>query len=146
MVGEYFGIKVYCDYAHHPTEISAVLKEVKSQFNSTLIIFQPHTYSRTKTLKQEFINALISVKNLIIYKTYPAREKYDKGASAKFLYNCLSKQKGTNQNMYYCSSKKGLSEKLSALKNKINKILVLGAGDIYQIIIDIVGKKQIGQK
>ena len=88
-IGEIFGLKVYADYAHHPSEIKATLIAKRELGRSPIVVFQPHTYSRTRLLKGEFIEALGGEPRLIIYKTYPAREEYEKEGDAKTLYGEL---------------------------------------------------------
>ncbi len=85
-IGEIYGLKTYADYAHHPTELKAFLAAKRELGISPIVVFQPHTYSRTRILKKEFIEALACEKRLIIYKTYPAREQYEKDGDAKTLY------------------------------------------------------------
>jgi len=71
-------ILVYDDYAHHPSEIKAVLKAAKEWFKASRIIaiFQPHTYSRTKVLLNDFTKSFEDADKVIITKIYPsAREK-----------------------------------------------------------------------
>lgn len=76
------------DYAHHPTEISKVISQAKN-FGKVLVVFQPHTFSRTKKLFKEFLSVFDEADGLILFKTYPAREAEDKSASAKALYEKL---------------------------------------------------------
>ncbi len=125
-------ISYFCDYAHHPTEINAVLSEIKD--NKTLIIFQPHTYSRTRILMNDFISALSVGQKVIIYKTYPAREKFDEKGSAYTLYKNLLK---SSVDAFYANEKNELIKKIDEQK-EVEKVLVLGAGDIYEIIEKIV--------
>lgn len=88
-IGEIFGLKVYADYAHHPSEIKATLAAKRELGRSPIVVFQPHTYSRTRLLKGEFIEVLGGEPRLIIYKTYPAREEYEEEGDAKTLYGEL---------------------------------------------------------
>ncbi len=141
-IGKTFGMEFYCDYAHHPKEISAMLSTYNKQKDRYITIFQPHTYSRTRLLIDEFINCFNTCSPLIIYKTYPAREKYDKYGSAKSLYNKLIKgeNKGGKQ-VYYASSKQGLENLLQSLSFGIKKAVFLGAGDIYDLAKEIAQKE-----
>ena len=130
-VGEINKIPVICDYAHHPTEIVNSINAIKQKYKSVAVVFQPHTYSRTIGLKQDFIKSFRGANNLIVFKTYPAREKYISGGSAKELYKSIKKS-----NKFYCETKKELKNILRRLKDDI--VLVLGAGDIYQIVKSII--------
>ncbi len=125
-IGEFNGKKVYADYAHHPKEILETL----TCFENALVVFQPHTYSRTKLLMQDFIKVLSKINNLIVYKTYPAREKEDVYGNAYTLF-CNIKGEGK----FYADNKTELKNLLCELSKtaKTDKILFLGAGDIYDI-------------
>lgn len=135
-LGNLLGLKTFADYAHHPTEIKAYLDSQNKTLDKSIVIFQPHTYSRTKVLKEKFVKVLQKDFDLIIYKTYPAREKFDKDGSAKSLYSKI-KDKG-KQNVYYISDKKSLLSTIKLLKNGKDRLYVLGAGDIYQIIKNFI--------
>ena len=74
------------DYAHHPTEIIATLSSAKILNKNLIVIFQPHRFTRTNLLKNEFINVLSKINNLILLKTYSAGEKVIKGATSKDLF------------------------------------------------------------
>ncbi len=135
-LGSFLGLKVFADYAHHPTEIKAYLDSQNKNLKDSIVVFQPHTYSRTKVLKEKFVKVLLKDFNLIIYKTYSAREKYDRNGSAKSLFYAI-KEKG-KPNVYYVESKKNFLSTIKLLKNGNNRLYVLGAGDIYQIMKDYI--------
>lgn len=126
VVGEYKGIPFFADYAHHPTEIEAVLSDCDEK---SLIVFQPHTYSRTKKLMSDFVKVLAKVKNLIIIKTYAAREKFDKCGSAESLHGNLIKE---NSNAVYIKNDKELFKTIEKTICNYNKVLFIGAGDVYE--------------
>lgn len=133
---EYMGMRnkipYYCDYAHHPTEIKAILSEIKSK--DTVIVFQPHTYSRTRILMPDFLSALKMAKRVIIYKTYPAREVFEESGSAYTLYkNLLS----LGVEVFYAQTKEELEQKIDENKG-VDKVLSLGAGNIYEIVEEMV--------
>ena len=120
------------DYAHHPTEIQktiATFKEISGKKN-ILVVFQPHTYSRTKSLFKDFINCFINCENLLLIKSYSAREKYDKTASAFALYNVLKKH---NKNISYCASFDVAKQMISKKLKQNYNVLILGAGDVEMI-------------
>jgi UDP-N-acetylmuramate--alanine ligase len=124
-IGGYHGASFICDYAHHPQEIQSTLRTAKGICKGNLyVVFQPHTYSRTKLLMGEFVKALRPIKNLMIYKTYPAREKYDREGSAE----ALSEAVGSclySENVYV------LKTWLKKTVKEGDVVLFLGAGDIY---------------
>lgn len=120
------------DYAHHPTEIKKTLSLLKNESN-VLLIFQPHTYSRTKLLMKKFICSFCFFKHdLIIVKEYPAREKFDKEGSAFFLFKNLKQRR----NVLY-KSKQGVKDFVVKNFKKYKKIIFLGAGDIDSVAKDI---------
>ena len=86
LLGNRFGRAVYCDYAHHPTEISATINALKSYIRSPItVIFKPHTYSRTAALWQDFCASLSLADHLILTDIYPAREDAIFGISSERL-------------------------------------------------------------
>ena len=123
LIGNIGEQKIYIDYAHHPTELSSFVEVFLSEYKNPLVIFQPHTYSRTKMFFKEFIRVLKDIKNLIIFKEYPARESSAMGRSAKDLYLELKKEKA---NVGYMTNGKKLKEKLSGF----DAVAFVGAGDI----------------
>lgn len=126
-VGELNDNVVIEDYAHHPTEIKAVIETCKQVFvnKKLIVVFQPHTFSRTKALFNEFLTCFDECDKLFILPTYSAREKPIKNSSGKYLATHLSLK--TN-NCEYIKSFNGVYKKLSHLSNCV--ILIVGAGDI----------------
>ena len=126
-IGVYRGASFVCDYAHHPKEILSTLATAKRMCHGELhVVFQPHTYSRTKLLMREFVSTLRNVPNLLLYKTYPARESYDEDGSAKKMAQILS-------NGQYAETPYELKTWLKQRGKKGDLVLFLGAGDIYDI-------------
>lgn len=126
-IGAYCGASVICDYAHHPKEISATVATATGICKGKLyVVFQPHTYSRTKLLLDEFVAALRSVGNLMIYKTYAAREKYDAEGSAATLARAVG-------NCLYTENVYALRTWLQKTVQEGDVVLFLGAGDIYYV-------------
>ena len=124
-LGEYRGAEILCDYAHHPREIASTLQTfARVCKGNAYVIFQPHTYSRTKHLFQEFVSVFKNTKNLLIYKTYAAREKYDPVSNAKTLAENLP-------NSLYVESLREIKTYLDKTVKKGDCVLFLGAGDIY---------------
>ena len=131
------GAVCYADYAHHPKEIAASIEGFKILKSKRIyVVFQPHTYSRTKMLINEFAGCLNMPAEIIIYKTYAAREKYDEEGSAFYLYRKLSERKKCHYHDDMMSLKKFLSENA----NRNDLILFLGAGDIYFLAKQIVDR------
>ncbi|KAL6291556.1 hypothetical protein ACE6H2_009066 [Prunus campanulata] len=76
MIGTIYGCHIYDDYAHHPTEVSAVIQAARQRFpnKSLLVVFQPHTYSRLAALKDDFAKALCEADQVVVTGVYAARE------------------------------------------------------------------------
>ena len=135
-IGEYHSKKIICDYAHHPTEIEATLR--CENLDGAVVVFQPHTFSRTKILMSEFLRVLKNVKCLIIHKEYPAREKYDVKGSAKTLYfKLISQSKGK---VYYTKNLKEIKDAIENFEGT-DKVYFLGAGDVYELAVKMTEKK-----
>ena len=121
---------IYDDYAHHPTEILATLNAAKILKNKIVVIFQPHRYSRTKILYNDFTKILLKINNLIILETYSAGEKKIKGFTSKDLYNRLYKN---NKKTIYLKNLKKLNQVLNRFTSKKSTIIFMGAGSISNI-------------
>ena len=124
-LGKLYGAELIADYAHHPREIAAALETARQAFGGRLfVVFQPHTYSRTRLLFDEFLSVLSGVEDLVIYKTYPAREYFDAAGSALTLAEKLP-------NALYVETLRELSVYLRCSLRAGDTALFLGAGDIY---------------
>ena len=130
-VGSYNNVQIYDDYGHHPTEIEAVSKALKNKkYNQSWIIFQPHTYSRTKLLLNDFAKALSNFDNIIITDIYAAREQNIYGISARDLVDEIAK---LGKKVYYIKDFPQIVNFIR--KNTINNDIVLtqGAGTVTQV-------------
>ncbi len=131
-VGTIGGAQVVCDYAHHPREIAATISTARKLCRGELrVVFQPHTYTRTRDLLPDFVRALGGCASPIIYKTYSARETYDFAGSACRLAAKLPEAR-------YVQSPQQLKRRLMEDLAPSDLILVLGAGDIYAIVRSIL--------
>ena len=119
------------DYAHHPEEIKQVFKTLKSIYPNEylLVVFQPHLFSRTRDLLDEFADVLSEFDAIILLDIYPAREEPISGVSSEIL---LQKIKSKNK---YMSKKSDLSDMIKNIGYKVN--VTLGAGDIGKEIEQI---------
>ena len=89
--GSFNDVNVYDDYGHHPTEIIATSNDLKQKkYNKSWVIFQPHTYSRTKNLLNDFAKALINFDNIIVTDIYAARESNTYNISSKDLVDRIT--------------------------------------------------------
>ena len=124
--GTYYGAEVYDDYAHHPGEIAATMDAVRAMgFQRVIVAFQPHTYSRTKALFDDFVVQLKKPDLLILAEIYAARERNTYGISSKDL---LAEIPGG----VYCETLPEVTQKLRELAQPGDIILTVGAGDIYR--------------
>lgn len=134
--GELNGVTVIDDYAHHPTEIKATLSTAKQiDHNKTYCIFQPHTYTRTKSLFDEFTECFNDTDELILMDIYAAREKNTGLVSSDELGNAI-RSKGIK-----CTNVHSHDEALDYVKSKLisgDLLLTVGAGDVV-----IVGEKYL---
>ncbi|MDE6059346.1 MAG: UDP-N-acetylmuramate--L-alanine ligase [Clostridia bacterium] len=126
-VGYIHGVPMICDYAHHPREILASFSSAQRLCRGTVrLVFQPHTFTRTRDLMSEFVSVLKKAENPLIYKTYAAREKFDFKGSAVALVSRLPEAS-------YVQSPEDLRVRLEQEVEAGDLVLVLGAGDIYDI-------------
>ena len=132
-IGRFLDKDVFCDYAHHPKEIETLF--LGKNLKNYAVIFQPHTYSRTEFLMDDFIKVLKTAKNLIIYKTYPAREEYNIAGDAQTLF---IKLKEYNKKCLYVDSEKELKKALKGFYKGIKAYIFVGAGDIYDVALNII--------
>tara|TARA_B100000579_G_C22813900_1_gene846748 strand:- start:16 stop:1398 length:1383 start_codon:yes stop_codon:yes gene_type:complete len=137
LIGEKKNYKVYDDYAHHPTEIKATLDTANIISKDVHVVFQPHRYSRTKLLINDFVKILSKVKNLYLVKTYPAGEKIIKGFESKDLFKRLQKY---NKKIIYLESELNLEKVIIKSRKKNSIIIFMGAGSISKIANKYINK------
>ncbi|KAL5567920.1 hypothetical protein UlMin_024495 [Ulmus minor] len=91
MIGSIYGCQIFDDYAHHPTEVCAVLQAARQRFplKSLLVVFQPHTYSRLAALKDEFSIALSCADQVVVTGVYAARDADYWNVSGKTLSDSI---------------------------------------------------------
>ena len=125
------GAKVYDDYGHHPTEIVATAKSLMNKkFNKSWVVFQPHTYSRTQNLLEDFAKALLNFDNIIILDIYAARETNKYGVTSMDLVNKIVSL-GTAAKYI-----PDFNECVNYLKANVKPgdiVMTLGAGTVTQI-------------
>ena len=123
--GEYNGAKVYDDYAHHPGELHALLDMARSLgYGRIVCAFQPHTYSRTKALFDEFVQELRRPDVVILAEIYAAREKNTIGITSADLAREIP-------GAICCPTLEAVTDALAQAARPGDLILTVGAGDIY---------------
>ena len=130
-IGNINGASIYDDYGHHPTEIKATAIALKKKtYNQSWVVFQPHTYSRTKNLLDDFADSLTYFDNIIITDIYAARETNTYNVSSE---DIVQKIKDLGRKAIYI---KEFDDIVSYLKEHVQKddiILTLGAGTVTKI-------------
>ncbi len=125
--GQYNGARIYDDYAHHPAELHALLDMAKSLgYDRVICAFQPHTYTRTKALFDDFVQELQIADVVVLTDIYAAREQNTIGISSRDLADRIP-------NAYYCPSLRDAAEKLREIARTGDLIITVGAGDIYTV-------------
>ncbi len=127
------GTDVFHDYAHHPIEVAATLKSAKARgYDNIVCIFQPHTYTRTKTLFKEFIECFDDADSVIFVDIYAAREKDPGDIHSKDLCKAVKERNNVNT-ADYKSSFEEAAEYAKSIAGPKDIILTLGAGSIEKI-------------
>ncbi len=141
VVGEVEGITVVDDYAHHPTEINAVLNTARSSFDKRIIaIFQPHRFSRTRHFYEEMAGALNTADVVILTDIYQASEAPISGVSSELILNTL--QRMGKKDSLIINDIKNVAGYTASIARKNDFIFTIGAGDVTTISPDIVKKLQ----
>ena len=123
--GSFNGAQIYDDYAHHPGELRALLTTAKSLgYDRVICAFQPHTYTRTKALFEDFVKALSLADLAVLTDIYAARETDTLGVSSKLLADRIP-------GALYCPTLAELTRTLAGLAQPGDLILTVGAGDVY---------------
>ncbi len=131
------GILVVDDYAHHPREIQATLSGAREGWDGRIVaVFQPHLYSRTILLKKEFGKAFFQADKVIITDIYPAREEPIPGVTGEIIKEQC--ENFGHKDVEYIENKENITEFLLPQLLKGDMVLLLGAGNIYQIAEDIL--------
>ena len=128
--GEVNGTIVIDDYAHHPVEIKSTLEAAKGFNRKVIAIFQPHRYTRTEALMENFATSFYNADKLIITDIYAASEEPIEGVTAKKLYEKI-KEYG-HKDVHYIPDFENISEYVSSIINK-DIVITLGAGDIWKV-------------
>ena len=124
-------VSVYDDYAHHPTEIKATYNSLKNKkYNKSWAIFQPHTYSRTKLLLDDFAEALQNFDNVIILDIYAARETNTYNISSKDLADKIT---SLGKKALYMSDFDNCVKYIKDNVQKDDIVITIGAGTVTEI-------------
>ncbi|MCC5914760.1 MAG: UDP-N-acetylmuramate--L-alanine ligase [Balneolaceae bacterium] len=129
---DYNNVLVIDDYAHHPTEVQATIQAARAGWKDRRIVavFQPHLYSRTKELHQEFGLSFFDAEVLVVTDVYPSREKPIEGVSGKLVAD-TAKTFG-HRGVHYVEDKNELPAQLESIVKDGDIVITMGAGDIYR--------------
>lgn len=137
-IAEIGSVLMYDDYAHHPTEINSTIQAARAWYpdKRLIILFQPHTYSRTKTLLSEFSQALNNADKAILADIFPsAREIPDTSFTSEAIVKYFNRRQHT---MIYTGTKQKTLDYLQQIIQPKDLIITMGAGDIYTWNIDLI--------
>ncbi len=124
--GNFHGADVYDDYAHHPDELAATIEAVKTMgYRRMILAFQPHTYTRTKALFDDFVRELRKADHVVLAEIYAARERNTVGISSRDLVAQIP-------GAVYCETLQDVTGYLKENAKEGDVILTVGAGDIFR--------------
>ena len=124
------GVLVYDDYGHHPTEVKATLSGAREFFGTKkiIVVFQPHLYSRTKLLLNDFAKAFVDADEVIVAPIYAAREQFDPSITSDILAHKMKHRKALSLHSF-----EEIENYLSKHLKRGNVVITMGAGDVYKI-------------
>ncbi len=136
--GKASGVKVFDDYGHHPTEIVSTLKAAKEAMiqntghrrGRLVVVFQPHRYSRTRDLFNNFVVAFAEADKVILMDIYSAGEKPLDGISSEGLFEEI---KSTGMDIVYIKDRVEIPGYLAGDLKEGDMVLTMGAGDVWKI-------------
>jgi len=135
--GEKNGILIVDDYGHHPVEIVATLRAARTGWGRRIVaVFQPHRYTRTQALFQDFMTAFNDANVLILTDIYPAGEDRIEGVEAKALYEGIRDY--GHKDVTYIADKKEIVNHLLRIITPGDLVITMGAGDIWQVSEELV--------
>ncbi|WP_083754061.1 UDP-N-acetylmuramate--L-alanine ligase [Actinosynnema sp. ALI-1.44] len=126
------GVRVYDDYAHHPTEVAAQLRAVRPAANGgkVLVVFQPHLYSRTRTFAKEFADALALADEVVVLDVFGAREAPEPGVSGALIADAVPLPKAQ---VHYEPAFDKVPGLVASLAKDGDLVLTMGAGDVTSL-------------
>ena len=129
-VGDVDGITIVDDYGHHPTEIRVTLEAAAGLgFNRVVCVFQPHRYSRTKSLQDQFGSAFGAADVVYVMDVFPAGETPIPGISGKTVANRI-RESGTVSDVYFVANRRELIARLCDQCHEGDLVITQGAGDV----------------
>ncbi len=134
--GEERGVRVYDDFAHHPTEVAAALKAARAVVGTgkLITVFQPHLYSRTRLMHEQFAEALAASDSVVVLDIYAAREDPEPGVTGQLVSDSFS---NPNQ-VHYVPLWEDAPAVAAALANAGDFIITMGCGDVYRMVPELL--------
>ena len=130
--GEAGGVKVIDDYGHHPTEIKTTLRAARENISGRIVVvFQPHRYTRTRDLHEQFGDCFGDIDELFITGIYSAGEKPIEGVTAELIYRAVLRS--GFRNVQYVPDREQLKRAVLDSLQSGDTLITLGAGDIYRL-------------
>ncbi|MPZ77478.1 MAG: UDP-N-acetylmuramate--L-alanine ligase [Deltaproteobacteria bacterium] len=130
--GEARNILIIDDYGHHPAEVRATIGAIRESWKRPLtVIFQPHRYSRTQDLFEEFLTAFEGADRLVLTEIYAAGEDAIPGMTGQALYQAIKRQ--GHMDVEFIADKESIARQLTGRLVAGDVVLTLGAGDVYKI-------------
>ncbi|MDP3993120.1 MAG: UDP-N-acetylmuramate--L-alanine ligase, partial [bacterium] len=132
VLGEYNGATIIDDYAHHPTAVAAVIDAAKKRYptKNIVVVFQPHTYSRTGKLLKEFAHSLLGADKLVLLNIFASAREKSGYVSIEDLIKALTPLK---PDLEYRPTTSEVAKFLAGFIDEKDVVLLLGAGDVYKI-------------
>ncbi len=138
--GEVNGVLVVDDYAHHPTELKAALNAARNGYDRRIVaVFQPHTFTRTQSLYQEFGKSFDDADVVIVAGIYPAREKPIEGVTGKLISD--EAERYGHKNIEFIEKLRDIEARLNEILKPNDILITLGAGNVVNIAENYISKK-----
>jgi UDP-N-acetylmuramate--alanine ligase len=140
--GEADGITVVDDYGHHPTEIKATLSAAAGMGRRVVAVFQPHRYTRTQHLLEEFFTAFNQADALIVMDIYAAGEKPIPGVTGQALFEGIKKH--GHKDVIFLPGREKVLDHLAAVLKQGDLLITLGAGDVWKVgerVLELLNRK-----
>lgn len=134
--GEERGVRVYDDFAHHPTEVTAALKAARAVVGSgrLITVFQPHLYSRTRLMHQQFAEALAASDEVVVLDIYAAREDPEPGVTGQLVSDSFTDK----SQVHYVPLWEDAPEVAAKLAKSGDFIITMGCGDVYRMVPELL--------
>ena len=134
--GEERGVRVYDDFAHHPTEVSAALKAARAVVGrgKLITVFQPHLYSRTRLMHDQFAEALAASDQVVVLDIYAAREDPEPGVTGQMVSDSFENK----SQVHYVPNWDDAPAVAASLASPGDFIITMGCGDVYRMVPELL--------